>query len=251
MSTQVRLAVEDWRADVTFTTPDGLNVLSSEALRALYLVLSDLRSRKGVRVIVLRAEGRAFIAGADLKEVRGFHRAAALEYASLGLEVFNLLSALPAVTIAAISGAALGGGLEIAVSCDFRVAVKDARLGLPEVTLGLIPGWGGIGRVTRLVGPARAKLMFLSGRHYAASEAVSFGLVDVLADSTEDLGGQVSAFARMFLRAAPSAIALAKRASRDADDLGAFVDCFDSAEAHEGIAAFLEKRPPKWTENTG
>jgi methylglutaconyl-CoA hydratase len=93
--------------------------------------------------------------------------------------------------------------------------------------------------------------MFLSGRHYAASEAVSFGLVDVLADSTEDLGGQVSAFARMFLRAAPSAIALAKRASRDADDLGAFVDCFDSAEAHEGIAAFLEKRPPKWTENTG
>ena len=150
--------------------------------------------------------------------------------------------------MAVINGAALGGGLELALACDFRIAVKHAKLGLPEATLGLIPGWGGIPRLSRLIGPARAKRIYLSGTQVSAEDAHHYGLVDEIVNSVEDLETRAPIFVRSFRRASPEAIKLAKRASRDYDDLGAFADAFHTPDSREGLAAFVEKRPAAWME---
>jgi enoyl-CoA hydratase len=170
----------------------------------------------------------------------------AREYGSIGQGIFNDLASLPSVTVAAINGAALGGGLELALACDFRIAVKSAKLGLPEVTLGLIPGWSGIPRLTKLVGQSHAKRLYLSGVPVSAEDGLAFGLVDEIVNSVEDLGPRVAAFCKSFQRAAPAAVALAKRAARDMDDLTAFADCFHTTDCREGISAFLNKRPAAW-----
>ena len=174
--------------------------------------------------------------------------AEARELAELGQGIFHDLESLPCITVAAINGAALGGGLELALACDFRVAVKHAKLGQPEVTLGLIPGWGGVSRLTKLIGPARAKRLILSGMQVSAEDAVQYGLVDEVVNSPEDLRHRITAFCKMFRLAAPNAVAMAKRAARDHDELTAFVECFDHRDSREGMSAFIEKRPASWVE---
>jgi enoyl-CoA hydratase/carnithine racemase len=134
----------------------------------------------------------------------------------------------------------------LALACDFRIAVKSAKLGCPEVSLGLIPGWGGIARLPKLIGTARAKRLFLSAIPVSGEDALSCGLVDEVVNSAEDLSHRVAAFCKSFSRAAPSAVALAKRASRDFDDLAAFAECFSTKDSREGMGAFFEKRPAKW-----
>jgi enoyl-CoA hydratase/carnithine racemase len=244
--TQVRVDIDGSHATITFHTDDGVNVLSPKVLESFDGALAMVRQNGGVGSMVVRAEGKVFVAGADIKMMASYNAEQAREYAVLGQGVLNDLASAPCVTVAAINGAAMGGGLELALACDFRIAVKSARLALPEVSLGLIPGWAGIGRLTKLVGSARAKRMYLSALPVSGEEALGFGLVDEIVNSAEDLSSRISAFCKSFRRAAPSAIALAKRASRDMDDIGAFVDCFRTTEAREGMQAFLEKRPAKW-----
>jgi enoyl-CoA hydratase len=233
---------------ITFFTEDGLNVLSPDVLHSFGAAVAKVKRDPHVRTTVIQAEGKVFLAGADVKVMANYGAEDAREYGAMGQGVLNDLAAIPSVSIVAINGAALGGGLELALACDFRVAVKSAKLGLPEVSLGLIPGWGGIIRLTKLIGPSRAKRLYLSGLPVSADDGYPFGLVDEVVNSVEDLGPRVAALCKSLRRASPAAVALAKRAARDMDDLRAFADCFHTTDCREGMAAFLEKRPASWME---
>jgi len=247
--TDVQVQIEGPHVTLTFVTEGGVNVLSSEVLKRFQAAVAAVAQDSRVRSTVIRAEGKVFVAGADIKEMSGFKHVEARAYGQLGQDVLNDLAALPSITVAAINGAALGGGLELALACDFRLAVKSAKLGLPEVTLGLIPGWNGIPRLTKLIGASRAKRMYLSANPVTAGEeGVAWGIVDEIVNSAEDLDARVVAFCKSFRKASPSAVALAKRATRDSDDLSAFADCFGKPDAREGMAAFVEKRPASWME---
>lgn len=246
--TQVQTNIDGSHATITFMTEEGLNVLSSDGLYALGAAIAKVRKDPLVRTTVLQAKGKVFVAGADIKEMSGFKPDQAHEYATLGQSVMNDIASLPSITVAAIQGAALGGGLEVALACDFRVAVKSAKLGLPEVTLGLIPGWGGVVRLNQLIGAARAKRMYLSANPVSGEDALAVGLVDEIVNSPEDMNSRVTAFCKSFHRAAPASVALAKRAARDHDETGAFVECFRHKDSREGMAAFAEKRPASWME---
>jgi enoyl-CoA hydratase len=246
--TSVHVAVLGSQASITFSTEDGLNVLSSDVLPQLRAAIHKVASDRNVRTTIVQATGKVFVAGADIKEMSTFSRSLAREYGQLGQDVFNDLASLPSITVAAINGAALGGGLEVALACDFRLAVKTAKLGLPEVSLGLIPGWAGIPRLTKLIGPSKAKKLFLSAAQVSGEEAHTLGLVDEVVNSIEDLHTRVVAFCKHFQKASPAAVALAKRAARDGDDLDAFADCFETKEGREGMTAFLEKRAASWME---
>ncbi len=248
-TTDVRVEVDGPHATVTFVTEGGVNVLSSEVLRRFQTAIAKVAREPAVRSTEVRAEGKVFLAGADIKEMAAFRPDDARAYGKLGQEVLNDLAALPSMTVAAVNGAALGGGLEVALACDFRIAVKSAKIGLPEASLGVIPGWNGIPRLTKLIGPSRAKRLYLSAVPVTAGEeGIAWGVVDEVVNSAEDLESRVVAFCKSFRRASPAALALAKRAARDGDDLSAFADCFTKKDAQEGMTAFAQKRPASWME---
>lgn len=246
--TQIHTNIDGSYATITFSTEEGLNVLSTDGLYSFGAAIAKVRKDPNVRFTAIQAKGKVFIAGADIKEMAAFKPDQAHEYATLGQSVMNDLASLPSITVAALQGAALGGGMEVALACDFRLAVKSAKLGLPELTLGLIPGWGGIGRLTNLIGPAKAKRLYLSTNPVSGEDALGFGFVDEIVNSHEDLAHRLAAFLKSFQRASPAAVALAKRAARDHDETGAFVDCFRNKDSREGMAAFAEKRPASWME---
>jgi enoyl-CoA hydratase len=246
--TKVRTEIEGPHATVTLYTEEGINVMSTDAMGSLREALAKVAKDANVRTTAIVGEGKVFAAGADIKAMAAFKPAEARAYASLGQDVLNELESLPSLTVAAINGAALGGGLELALACDFRIAVKSAKVGLPETSLGLIPGWAGIMRLTKLVGASQAKRLFLSALPVSAEDGLAFGLVDEIVNAAEDLKPRVTAFCKSFRRGAPAAVALAKRAFRDGDDVSAFGDCFNTEDAREGIAAFIEKRPASWME---
>jgi len=246
--TQVKLAIDGTHAKITFETESGLNVLSPNVLHSFGAAVAKVKKDTNVRTTVIGATGKVFAAGADVKLMVDFNKEQAREYGSFGQGVFSDLEGLPSVTVAAINGAALGGGLELALACDFRIAPKHAKIGLPEVTLGLIPGWGGIVRLSKLIGPSRAKRLYLSGMPISAEEGLGWGLVDEIVNTVEDLEPRVATFCKSFKRASPAAVALAKRASRDYDDLSAFADCFTQVQCQEGLTAFIEKRTASWME---
>ncbi len=247
-STQVSLAVEGTHASITFSTEEGVNILSSSVIEQFRKVTAQLREKTDVRTTVVRATGKVFLAGADIKEMSSFTHDQALDYGRLGQTAFNELESLPCITVAAINGAAMGGGFELALACDFRIAVKSAKLGLPETSLGLIPGWGGIARLTKLIGPSRAKKLFLAALPVSAEDGLPFGLVDEVVNSAEDVESRVLPFCKSFKRGSPAAVALAKQAALDGDALAAFASCFETDDKTEGIAAFVGKRPASWME---
>ena len=253
IKTEVQLEIEGSTATITFRTPEErVNALTPEVLHSFGAAVARVQQDQNIRATVVTAEGRVFLAGADIKSMTNFSADNAREYSKLGQDVLYSLSSLPSITVAAINGPAMGGGLELALACDFRIAVKSAKLASPEVTLGIIPGWGGITRLTKLIGPARAKRMYLSGIPVSAADGYEFGLVNEIVNSAEDLRPRVTAFCKQFRRAAPSAVALAKQASRDLDEVGAFVSCFHTTECREGMSAFLAKRDASWmTEPNG
>lgn len=246
--TQVRVEIEGSRAAITLFTEGGLNVFSSAVLRRFGQAVARVAEESGVRTTVVAAQGKVFVAGADIKAMGSFTPEDAQAYGALGQEVLNQLAALPSITVAAINGAALGGGLELALACDFRVAVKSAKIGLPEASLGVIPGWHGIPRLVALIGPARAKRMFFGALPITAEQGLSMGLIDEVVGGPDELPSAVRTFCQSFHRGAPAAVALAKRALRDGDDLTAFADCFKTADRTEGIGAFIEKRSARWME---
>jgi len=202
-----------------------------------------------VRAVVLRGRGdRAFSAGADIAGFQGgtddTGRPAGIQPAA------DLIESVPVPVVAAIHGYCLGGGLEIALACDFRIAHEDAQLGFPEVNLGLLPGGGGTQRAPRLISPGRARWLTMSGERILARTAEAWGLVEFVVD---DLDGGIERYVEPLTRQSPYALRQIKalmRETRDARDdereIEAFAACLASEDGAEGVAAFLEKREPRW-----
>jgi enoyl-CoA hydratase len=241
-------------ATITIDRPKALNALNPEVLNALLGALEKAKGSKGA--IITGAGEKAFVAGADIAELSGLNVETAHEAAKLGHKVFDAIGAAPFPVIAAVNGFALGGGCELALACDFIYASEKAKLGLPEVTLGVIPGWGGTQRLSRLVGAARARELIFTGDMVDAAKAKEIGLVlEVL--PPEKLLPHCREVLVKIAKRGPLAVAAAKRAiARGLDgslaegcelERRAFADLFGTADQKEGMKAFLEKRPAAFT----
>ena len=253
----INFNLEDDIATVTFNRPKALNALSSELLREFAQVLDNLATSDTVRALILTGAGdKAFVAGADITELATFDALQAKLFAKAGHDVLERLQTLPIPVIAAVNGYALGGGSEVALACDFIYASDNAMFGLPEITLGLIPGFGGTQRLSRLIGKNMAKELIFTGRMVPAAEAQQLGLVNKvfpqqsLMESTLETAREITAKGRVSLRAAKEAI----NGGTDVDlatgckmEIDAFALCVASEDAKEGTAAFLEKRKAKFT----
>lgn len=244
--TQLNLRIDGAIARAKFVTDGGLNVLSSTTLDRVQAVADEVRRSRSVRVLVLAATGKVFVAGANIKELAGLDSAGAAAIARKGIQAFDALADLSCVTIARLHGAALGGGFELTLACDFRFALKDAKIGLPESSLGLIPGWHGIKRVHALAGPQTARKLAFSAAPISAHAGLGLGLIDEVADDEAALDAMIADRVEALRRASPHAIAQIKRVLRGSDDVQAFADCFTHPDGPEGMAAFVEKRPARW-----
>ncbi|HEX5174037.1 MAG TPA: enoyl-CoA hydratase-related protein [Gaiellaceae bacterium] len=234
---------------VTIDRQEALNALDVGTLTDLRDRLRELAGDDSARVVVLTGAGeRAFVAGADIKYMGGLGPAEAKEWGALGHEAASLLEKMPKPTIAAINGFALGGGCELALGCDLRYASSTARLGQPEIDLGIVPGWGGTQRLARVCGLGVAKELILTGRPVDAAEALRIGLVNAIADPVLEhaleVAGKLAAKSPVALGVAKRLLNLSPGAlEREAAEFG---DLFASEDAQEGLAAFAEKRAPRF-----
>jgi enoyl-CoA hydratase len=241
-------------ATVTIDRQEALNAFDVETMTALRDELRELANDEETRVVIVTGAGdRAFAAGADIKYMTGLDVAGAKEWGALGQEAGRLLETMPQPTIAAINGFALGGGCEVALACDIRYASSSAKLGQPEVNLGILPGWGGTQRLPRIVGMGIAKELLYTGRIVGAEEALRIGLVNGIHDPVLERARETAA-----LLASKSPVSLgsmkqlANRAlagdhdqnlEAEAESLG---DLFSTEDAREGLNAFVEKREPRF-----
>jgi enoyl-CoA hydratase len=242
-------------AVLTVDRPATLNAIDAEVLADLEAALTTLEATPAVRVVILTGRGRAFVAGGDIAHMARLPVSDGERWVRGGQAVLRRLARLPQVSIAAVNGYALGGGLELALACDLRVAADTAQLGLPEVRVGLIPGWGGTQRLLRLVGPARARDLIFTGRAVTAEEALRLGVVSRVA-AADELLVACQALAREICGASPTAVRAAKRALVEGADLpldaalaeeaAAWLENFASWNRTEGLTAFVERRSPTW-----
>jgi enoyl-CoA hydratase len=244
-------------ATVTVNRPQALNALDGATLAALVDAFTALAATPGVRCVIVTGAGdRAFVAGADVKAMAAMAPAEAATLAGLAHRLGAILEEMAAPVIAAVNGFALGGGCELALACDFIYASRAAKLGQPEVGLGVIPGLGGTQRLPRRVGLARARELLYTGAVLDAEEALRIGLVNAVLEPAELLP-RVRAVAEAIAARAPLAVAAAKRATRvgaqvplDAGlalEREIFSGLFATDDQKEGMRAFVEKRPAKWT----
>jgi enoyl-CoA hydratase len=249
----VRLSVEGNIAVVTVDRPKALNALNTATLERLEEALASVAQRAEVRGLVVTGAGeKAFVAGADIAEMMHLNIEQSLAFAARGHRVFDALERLHCPTLAAVNGFALGGGCELALACDLIYASDNAKFGLPEVSLGIIPGFGGTQRLTRLVGRSRAKELIFTGDMVDAKRAKEIGLaLDVVPQA--ELLGHCRAVIGRIAKKGPLAVSRAKRVIAVGSDLPlaagnqlereAFADLFNTSDRKEGMAAFLEKRP--------
>lgn len=247
---------EDEIGLLTFNRPDKLNALSEEVVEELIDFAREIKPAKLKGLIVTGAGEKAFIAGADIKAMANMKPRAAEEFAMRGQRATLLLEDLPFPVVAAVNGFALGGGLEMALSCDFILASENAVFGLPEVSLGLIPGFGGTQRLAKIVGRNRAKEMIYTGRMVKAKEAMEIGLALSTHADKESLIQAARELINLAGKNSLNAIGVAKYVINRGVDLTneeglelekkCFSEIFDSFDMKEGTAAFIEKRKPQF-----
>jgi enoyl-CoA hydratase len=251
----IDVACDNGVAIVIIDRQDALNALDVATLTELRDRLRELADDTGVRAVVLTGAGeKAFVAGADIKYMSGLDPEQAKGWGGLGHEAGRLLETMPKPTVAAINGFALGGGCELALACDLRYASSRAKLGQPEINLGIVPGWGGTQRLARICGIGVAKELVYTGRTVDAEEALRIGLVNAVADPVLDRALET---ARELASKSPVALSLAKRLCNltlGIDHAGGleteaheFGELFASEDAKEGLAAFVEKRAARFT----
>jgi len=256
MNEQLMLERRDHVAWVTLNRPEARNALSRDLNLELAQLAKTLADDDDVRAVVLRGAGEAaFCAGADLKERKGVTAAETGPYVDAIAGAINAWAALPKPTICALNGYAFGGGVELALACDFRIAVRGAVFALTEVRLGILPGAGGTQRLPRLIGVARAKELILLGRRITAERAETIGLVNQVVEP-EELNVAVDAMLSELAGCAPVSVAKAKEAIERGADVsiadGLVIEraCYDvtlfTDDRNEGLAAFAEKRPPRY-----
>lgn len=255
MSEPVRLEVRDGIGIIRLDRPP-MNALDAEVQEALRAVAADATASPEVAAVVVYGGERVFAAGADIKEMLGMSYADMADRAGALSTAFDAVARIPKPAVAAVTGYALGGGCELALACDWRVVAADAKLGQPEIKLGVIPGAGGTQRLPRLVGPARAKDLILSGRMVDAEEALRIGLADRVVPP-EQVYEEAVALVRPYVGGPTRALRAAKLAvdgglDRDlaaglAWESQLFAALFATEDKQEGMAAFLEKRPPGFT----
>jgi enoyl-CoA hydratase len=240
---------------LTINRPKAMNALNSDTMREIADALDAVLETDDAEALVITGAGdRAFVAGADIGEFGNLEDVfGGREMALNGQDVMSTVAAMPIPVIAAVNGFALGGGMELALACDLRVASRSAKFGLPEVGLGLIPGFGGTQRLPRLIGEGRALDLILTGRHVEADEALMLGLVNRVGD---DALAEAKALASVIIKNGPVALGLAKEAVRRgldvtlAEGLEIEADLFGmvstTKDMREGTSAFLEKRQPNF-----
>jgi enoyl-CoA hydratase len=238
---------------VTFNRPEALNAVDAGMLEDLGEVLARLEEDSDAHIVVLTGSGRAFVGGGDIGHMAGLSPDEGERFVYLGQRLLRRLERLSKVTVAAINGYALGGGLEIALACDFRIAAEPAELGFPEVSVGLIPGWGGTQRLVRLAGRGVAKDLILTGRRLPATEALRLGVVhrvvplEQLLDSCRELAATLKRNSFLAIRQAKKAIDEGAELGLDQGlvlEAEAWLVNFCSADRTEGLRAFVEKRRP-------
>lgn len=241
-------------AIITINRPTKLNALNKPTIEELHQGFEQLEADKEVRAIVITGSGeKAFVAGADIKEFSSFNQSEGAHLAAKGQELlFDYVQNLSKPVIAAINGFALGGGLELAMASHFRIASSNAKMGLPEVTLGLIPGYGGTQRLPQLIGKGRAMELIMTADMINAEQALSFGLVNHVVEQSELLDFAKKA-AEKIAKNSPTAISKAIKAInanfKDGingfhEEIKNFGECFETEDFVEGTTAFLEKRKP-------
>ncbi|MDX2440516.1 MAG: enoyl-CoA hydratase-related protein [Desulfobacterales bacterium] len=243
---------DDGIATITFNRPKALNALNDDLLKEFSLALDDISENEDIRVLILTGAGeKAFVAGADITELSTFNSLKAKIFSQKGQKTINKLQELAIPVIAAVNGFALGGGSEVALACDFIYASENAVFGLPEITLGIMPGFGGTQRLPRLIGKNMAKEMIFTGKMIKADEAYRIGLAnkvcpaESLMDDVLKTAKAIASKGKVSLRCAKQAVNTGMNSDLVTGcniEIDAFALCFASEDAKEGTSAFLEKR---------
>jgi len=234
--------------------PEALNALNSSIFKEMKVFLEDLEGDKNIRALIITGEGKAFVAGADIAEMVNMNSEEAEQFSRTGKELFSSLENLDIPVIAAVNGFALGGGCELAMACDIRIASEYARFGQPEVNLGLIPGYAGSQRMPRLLGLGNALYYLMTGDQIKSDEALRIGLVQKLVEH-ESLMNEAFELAKKISSKGPKAVGKVKKTARQGLEKGMisgseletkeFSSLFGN-EGTEGMKAFLDKRKPNW-----
>lgn len=249
-----RIQTHEGIQTLTISRPQALNALNQELLQELRAALSDFYERNDAKGLIITGDGeKSFVAGADIKEFSSIEPKDAADFSRRGQDLFRMLEASPKPVIAAVNGFALGGGCELAMACHIRLATQNARFGLPEVTLGIIPGYGGTQRLTQLVGRGKALELMMTANMITADEAKSIGLVNHVVATREELTQLSETMMKKILANGPVAVANVIRTvnagfacegngyETEAENFGA---CVHTSDFREGAAAFVEKRKP-------
>jgi enoyl-CoA hydratase len=252
----VRQSIEAGVSTITIDRQDKLNALNKQVISELDSAFRTAAGSAEARCVVLTGAGpKAFVAGADIGELRALDSDGVTETVNQGHELMNLIENLEKPVIAAVNGFALGGGCELALACHLRIASDNAQLGLPEVHLGLMPGYGGTQRLGRLIGRGRALELMLTGKPVKADRALEIGLVNMVTVA-EELESAVKSLASKFAKSAPCAMKSILQAVNEGADIelkealtleaSLFTGLFETDDMREGTAAFLEKRKPEF-----
>jgi enoyl-CoA hydratase len=252
----ILLSLENEIGTLTINRPKALNALNIETLQEIQKGIEEVRDRLEMKVLILTGAGeKAFVAGADILEMKGMNSLEAFNFSRMGHLLMKMIQDLDQPVIAAVNGFALGGGMEIALACDFIYASENAKLGLPEVTLGVFPGFGGTQRLPRLIGKGNAKELILTGKMITAQEALQMGIVNrvfplaSLMEETKKVAAQIAANGAIGVRLAKRVtdagfnMDLEKACSLESHAFGL---CFSTDDQKEGMTAFVEKRKPNF-----